>query len=85
MNTGVGSLSLPQGIFPTQELNQGLLNCRQIFYQLNHQGSPSSLWSCFIFLPSTYNHLTHMDLLCFLPQERNLHDGRVFALLGPSA
>ena len=22
-NTGVGSLSLPQGIFPTQELNQG--------------------------------------------------------------
>ena len=85
MNTGVGSLSLPQGIFPTQELNQGLLNCRQIFYQLNHQGSPFSLWSCFIFLPSTYNHLTRMDLLCFLPQERNLHDGRVFALLGPSA
>ena len=27
MNTGVGSLSL-QGIFPTQELNQGLLHCR---------------------------------------------------------
>ena len=25
-NTGVGSLSLLQGIFPTQELNQGLLN-----------------------------------------------------------
>jgi len=27
-NTGVGSLSLPQLIFPTQELNQGLLHCR---------------------------------------------------------
>ena len=26
-NTGVGSLSLLQGIFPTQELNQGLLHC----------------------------------------------------------
>ena len=33
-NTGVESLSLLQQIFPTQELNQGLLNCRQILYQL---------------------------------------------------
>ena len=40
-NTGVGRLSLRQGIFPTQELNQGLLHCRQIFYQLSYQGSPS--------------------------------------------
>ena len=39
-NTGVGSLSLLQGIFPTQELNQGLLHCRQILYQLSYQGSP---------------------------------------------
>ena len=31
-NTGVGSLSLLQWIFLTQELNQGLLNCRQILY-----------------------------------------------------
>ena len=37
--TGVGSLSLLQGIFPTQESNRGLLHCRQIPYQLNHQGS----------------------------------------------
>ena len=29
-NTGVGSLSLLQYIFLTQELNQGLLHCRQI-------------------------------------------------------
>ena len=40
-NTGVGSLSLLQGIFPTQESNWGLLNCRRILYQLSHQGSPS--------------------------------------------
>ena len=37
-NTGVGNLSL-QGIFPTQESNWGLLNCRQILYQLRYQGS----------------------------------------------
>ena len=40
MNTGVGSHSLLQGIFPTQESNRGLLHCRQIHYQLSYQGSP---------------------------------------------
>ena len=39
-NTGVGSLSLLQGIFPTQGSNLGLPHCRQILYQLSHQGSP---------------------------------------------
>ena len=39
-NTGVGSLSLLQRIFPTQESNQGLLHYRQILYQLSYQGSP---------------------------------------------
>ena len=38
-NTGVGSLSLFQQIFPTQDSNQGLLQCRRILYQLNYQGS----------------------------------------------
>ena len=41
-NTGEGSLSLPQGIFPTQKLNQGLLHCRWILYQLSYQGSPNN-------------------------------------------
>ena len=40
-NTGVGSLSLLQQICPTQESNWGLLDCRQILYQLSYQGSPS--------------------------------------------
>ena len=40
-NTGVGSLSLLQGIFPTQEWNQCLLHCRWILYQLSYQGSPT--------------------------------------------
>ena len=39
-NTGMGSLSLLQGIFLTQESNQGLLHCRRILYQLSYQGSP---------------------------------------------
>ena len=38
-NTGVGRLSLIQGIFPIQESNRGLLHCRQVLYQLSYQGS----------------------------------------------
>ena len=39
-NTGVGSLSFLQGIFPTQGSNPGLMHCRRILYQLNHKRSP---------------------------------------------
>ena len=42
-NTGAGSLSLLQGIFPTQGSNPGLLHCRRILYQLSHKGSPRIL------------------------------------------
>ena len=35
-NTGVGSLSLFQRIFPTQQSNWGLLPCRWILYQLSY-------------------------------------------------
>ena len=37
-NTGLGSCSLFQGIFPTQGSNPDLLHCRWILYQLNYQG-----------------------------------------------
>ena len=40
-NTGVGSLSLLQGIFPTQESNPGPSHCRQIFTDC-HEGSPDT-------------------------------------------
>ena len=47
-NTRVGSLSLLQRIFPTQESNWGLLYCRRILYQLSHQRRPScSAATCF--------------------------------------
>ena len=49
-NTGVGSLSLLQGIFPTQGSNSGLPHCGQILYQLSHQGSPRILeWVAYPF------------------------------------
>ena len=38
-NTAVGSVSLLQGIFPTQGLNPGVPRCRRILYQLSLVGS----------------------------------------------
>ena len=43
-NTGMGILSLLQGIFPIQESNRGPLHYRRILYHLNHQGS-QEYWS----------------------------------------
>ena len=42
-NTGLGCHSLLQGIFPTQGSNAGLLHCRQILYQLSHEGNPRNI------------------------------------------
>ena len=63
-NTGMGSLSLLQGIFPTQELNQGLLHCRRILYQLSGKlRQPSKPWEiiCCCFKKS--------NLGCFVMQQ----------------
>ena len=49
-NTGVGSLSLLQGIFPTQGSNPGVPHCRWILYQLSHKKSPRILeWVGYLF------------------------------------
>ena len=49
-STGVGSLSLLQGIFPTQGLNPGLPHYWWILYQLSHKGSPRILeWVAYPF------------------------------------
>ena len=42
-NTGVGSLSLLQGIFRTQGSNPSLPHCSWILYQLSHKKSPTML------------------------------------------
>ena len=39
-NTGIGSPSLLQQIFPTRESNRDLPHCGQILYHLSHKGSP---------------------------------------------
>ena len=64
-NTEVGSLSPLQGIFLTQELNRGLLHCRQILYQLRHKGSNSTTvqfsyslsWSCICTYTYMYTYI----------------------------
>ena len=53
-NTGVGSCSFLQEIFPTQGSNPGLPHCRQILYQLSHKGSPRILqWVAYPFSRSS--------------------------------
>ena len=49
-NTGVSSLSLLQGNFPTQGMNPGFPHCRPILNQLSHKGSPRILeWVAYHF------------------------------------
>ena len=52
-NIGVGSLSLLQGIFPTQGSNPGFPHCRQTFYQLSQKRSPNSCEAC----PQNYQNV----------------------------
>ena len=49
-NPGMGSITLLQGICPTQGSNPGLPHCRRILYQLSHKGSPRRLeWVAYPF------------------------------------
>ena len=64
-NTGVDSLSLLQGIFPTQGSNPGLLYCRQIFYQLSHKGSPGILeWVAYSFSSRSSQPRNQTEVSC---------------------
>ena len=67
-NTGVGSLSLLQGIFLIQELNLGLLHCRQILYQLSYQGflAPMLIWGQITYplVSSKVFYFLHMTGFC---------------------
>ena len=72
-DTGVGGLSLLQGIFPTQGLNPDL-HCRWILYQLSHQGSPRILeWAAFLFFSGSSQSRNRTGVTCiaggFLPTE----------------
>ena len=73
-NTGVGSLSLLQGIFPTQRSNPGLPHCRRVLYQLTTRGVPSE----------RRPRLNILVFQCFPvtgfknPVQFNLQGGRIF-------
>ena len=54
-NTEVGSLSLLQEIFPTQESNPGLPQCRRILYQLSYRGSPNKNSQKMLYLISIWS------------------------------
>ena len=83
-NTGVGSLSLLQRIFPTQESNPGLPHCRQILYQLSHKGSPRILeWIIYPFSsgsswPRNRTRVSHIAVRFFTNWANNLVKGGHF-------
>ena len=81
--TGVGSLSLLQGIFLTQVLNQVLLNYRWILYQLSYQGSAVCL-KYVLFLCVNYsstNLKNYQKYMFFKVLQRRLTDGENFQFL----
>ena len=79
-NTGVGNLSLLEGIFPIQVSNPGILHCRQILYQLSHKGSEAEVseaeinispwsispWHFFFFSGSSVSLKLSLDIWRFL-------------------
>ena len=73
-NTGVGSLSLLQQIHRNQKLNRGLLYCRQILYQLSHQGNSRIMeWVAYPFSRGSSQPRNRTSVSCiagrFLPSE----------------
>ena len=64
-NTGVGSLSFLQGIFPTQGSNPAVPHCRWILYQLSHKGSPRVLeWVAYLFSSRSSWPRNHTEVSC---------------------
>ena len=64
-NTGVSSLSLLQGIFPTQGSNPDLPPCKCILYQLSHKGSPRILeWVAYPFSSESFWSRNRTRVFC---------------------
>ena len=66
-NPAVGSLSVLQGIFPTQGSNPRLPHCRQILYQLSDKESPFFSMIMWFFFLSLFA-VDYMDLFQILNQ-----------------
>ena len=68
-NTGVGSLSLLQGIFPTQGSNPGVPHCRWILYQLSHKESPRILeWVAYPFSSRSSQSRNRTGIPCIVSE-----------------
>ena len=64
-NTGVGSYSLLQEIFPTQGSNPGLPHCRWILYQLSHKENPAILeWVAYPFSSGSFQPRNQTGIPC---------------------
>ena len=64
-NTGVGSRTLFQGLFPIQGTNPGLPPCRWILYQLSHKGSPRILeWIAYPFFRGSSQPSDRIGVSC---------------------
>ena len=74
-NPGVSSLSLLQGIFPTQGSNTDLLYCRRILYQLSYQGS--TIWAELSGKDLSLCHVAsaRLDIGWFAPRMTYSHGG----------
>ena len=65
-NTGVGSCSFLQGIFPAQGSNPHLPHCRQILYQLSHKRIPRILeWVAYPFSSGSSRPRNQTGVSCF--------------------
>ena len=81
-NTGVGSLSLLQGIFPTQKSNWGFPHCKQILYQLTYQESPSWILGFIIYYIWFENIFSIMQVVqTFLITSFDAHNLRYWWIL----
>ena len=85
-NTGVGSLSLLQGIFPTQGSNPGLPHCGQILYLLSHKGSPRILqWVAYPFSRGSSQPRTWTRVSCIASRfftNWAMREAQLFRLIG---
>ena len=64
-NTGVGSLSLLQGVFTTQGSNPGLPHCRWVLDQLSHRGCPRILeWVTYPFSSGSSQPRNQFGISC---------------------
>ena len=77
-NTGVGSLSFLQGIFPNHSSNPGLPHCRRILYQLSQKGSPRILeWVAYPFASRSSRPRNQTGVSCRFFTKWAIRDARV--------